>query len=164
MLAAAQATPKPSRFTGSLPRAPLIGAVMSTRDRRRGRTGALAVAVNNIMQPSHRRRFFELPALCIATVMRATTLSTKAAYQTKIDGVPFSKPFFMELLVGLAMTTPLLAVPCRPKLPRRGRSWFRHLLPLMPLAVSDLLVGLCGAILFCAGFNHQHHQLLHSML
>mmetsp|Transcript_52025 Transcript_52025/g.139961 ORF Transcript_52025/g.139961 Transcript_52025/m.139961 type:complete len:371 (-) Transcript_52025:303-1415(-) len=89
-------------------------------------------------------RRLALPTLCLATVLAGvlSTVSLKAAYQTKVDGAPFSKPFFMELLVGLAMTTSLLVLPCRKRAPATERRSVRHFLPLLPLATCDLLVGL----------------------
>ena len=74
-----------------------------------------------------------------------STLALKAVYETRIHGEAFAKPFFMELLVGAAMTTSLAMVPCERGvgvMPARTRSRARHYAPLVPLAASDLLVGL----------------------
>ena len=74
-----------------------------------------------------------------------STLALKAVYETRIHGEAFAKPFFMELLVGAAMTTSLAMVPCERGvgvMPARTRSRARHYAPLVPLAAGDVLVGL----------------------
>ena len=95
-------------------------------------------------------RRLALVSLCASTVVAGTlaTITLKAAYQTKVHSVSFSKPFFMEQLVVLAMTTSLLMLPIMKQSPMQQRppttrcSVFRHYLPLLPLATSDLLVGI----------------------
>ena len=99
-----------------------------------------------------RRRTLGLVALCTATIVAAAgaTVVMKAAFQTQVGGANFSKPYFMELLVGLAMTISLLFLPCMGQRSTRRKS-LRHFIPLIGLAVSDLTVGIGDtlSVLYC---------------
>ena len=85
-----------------------------------------------------------LPLICVVTILSGaiSTLTMKAAYQTTVDGRRFSKPFFMESIVGVAMATSLAFVPCVKRKMTRRTSRLRHFAPLPLLAASDLIVGL----------------------
>lgn len=84
-----------------------------------------------------------LGVLCVAAVIAGAlcTLTTKAAFETSVGGESFAKPFFMELVVGTAMATSLLG--SWQHRPRAAAGTVECYLPLLPLAASDLLVGIC---------------------
>ena len=91
-----------------------------------------------------RPRRLVLAATCALTILTGaiSTLTIKAAYDTKVGAQRFTRPLFMELLVGVGMTLSLAAVPFNKRSVRLSRRTYRKFLRLPALATSDLTVGL----------------------